>query len=66
MKFNLKSVKNGLSRDEMRTVKGGGSSCGECYSAYDCKSSCMVCGGGRDGKPGTCEAMVNPQVLTLY
>ena len=51
-KISLKDVKNSLSRDEMRMISGGSSSCGHsCSSSWGCgQNNCGYCAskwGGR-------------------
>lgn len=39
-KISLKDVKNGLKRDEMRSIQGGGCGSGTCKKTSGCSSGC--------------------------
>lgn len=46
--ISLKAVQNGLSRDEMRAVKGG------CGIGGSCKTSCAQCNSNSECCSGVC------------
>lgn len=46
-KLNLKDIKNGLSRNEMRSIKGGCGDSSGCNASSSCSTGCLDWVGGR-------------------